>query len=453
MKNKNFYSKTWLLCDLLLASVWLLFCSYESWSYSALLMPLSRVWVSFLLFRGSRFSPYAIGFSLLSFVCVFEVHKAIDNSFIYPIRQFIDVFMHFMGCRDVQLINSFIWMPYEDYYQFIAKIFIVLWMVVIPLIVYWWQYKKGTLQPSAISWKKSGLIIIYLSFCLFLLVPALQYEFFYLDFIFFMCIFILLGPIIFKLGDVRNLFTREEILYFVMLVIWGCSIICGDVFFVNRFIVILLVTACFYFLYCWYCSYKVSFVDLLFIFLGGALFVYAEYLTNMERVLFLTLSFIAYFVPIFKFIMNTKLIKSGFVALFIIALVLPVFSLGYNPYAVLEGGRQYKCADCIYSPNGLMYVRNSDYGIVKKGLRDRYGVLIPVEFEELQIVNEYMSYFVVARDGKWNVYDVWGQCLLFGRNYINIDILEDGKLRMQKDFNCYDYYDCHKDVFTAGDIE
>ena len=183
------------------------------------------------------------------------------------------------------------------------------------------------------------------------------------------------------------------------------------------------------------------------------MFVYAEYLTNMERVLFLALSFIAYFVPIFKFIMNTKLIKSGFVALFIIALVLPVFSLGYNPYAVLEGGRQYKCADCIYSPNGLMYVRNSDYGIVKKGLRDRYGVLIPVEFEELQIVNEYMSYFVVARDGKWNVYDVWGQCLLFGRNYINIDILADGKLRMQKDFNCYDYYDCHKDVFTAGDIE
>ena len=47
----------------------------------------------------------------------------------------------------------------------------------------------------------------------------------------------------------------------------------------------------------------------------------------MKRVLFLALSFIAYFVPIFKFIMNTKLIKSGFVALFIIALALPVFRM------------------------------------------------------------------------------------------------------------------------------
>jgi hypothetical protein len=151
--------------------------------------------------------------------------------------------------------------------------------------------------------------------------------------------------------------------------------------------------------------------------------------------------------------MNTKLIKSGFVALFIIALALPVFSLGYNPYTVLEGGRHYKCADCNYSPNGLMYVRNSDYGIVKKGLRDRYGVLIPVEFEELQLVNKYKPYFVVARDGEWNVYDIWEQRLLFGRNYMNIDVLDDGKLRMQIDCDCYDYYDCWEDVFIEGGIE
>ena len=60
---------------------------------------------------------------------------------------------------------------------------------------------------------------------------------------------------------------------------------------------------------------------------------------------------------------------------------------------------------------------------------------------------------MVARDGKWNVYDIWEQRLLFGRNYMNIDVLDDGKLRMQIDYDCFDYYDCRKDVFIEEGIE
>ena len=36
---------------------------------------------------------------------------------------------------------------------------------------------------------------------------------------------------------------------------------------------------------------------------------------------------------------------------------------------------------------------------------------------------------------------------------MNIDVLDDGKLRMQIDYDCFDYYDCWKDVFIEGGIE
>ena len=51
------------------------------------------------------------------------------------------------------------------------------------------------------------------------------------------------------------------------------------------------------------------------------------------------------------------------------------------------------------------------------------------------------------------MYDIWEQRLLFARNYMNIDVLDDGKLRMQIDYDCFDYYDCWKDVFIEEGIE
>ena len=36
---------------------------------------------------------------------------------------------------------------------------------------------------------------------------------------------------------------------------------------------------------------------------------------------------------------------------------------------------------------------------------------------------------------------------------MNIDVLDDGKLRMQIDYDCFDYYDCWKDVFIEEGIE
>ena len=58
-----------------------------------------------------------------------------------------------------------------------------------------------------------------------------------------------------------------------------------------------------------------------------------------------------------------------------IALIMPVFCLGYNPYSVLEAGRAWHFDKYYGSPDGMLCVRAGDNG----GLRDRYGVILPVD--------------------------------------------------------------------------
>lgn len=81
---------------------------------------------------------------------------------------------------------------------------------------------------------------------------------------------------------------------------------------------------------------------------------------------------------------------------------MPVFSLGYNPYSVFEAGRTRSFKTDLGSTRGLLYVQSAD----NVGLRDRYGVILPVKYELVELLTPSKPYCKVMKDGKWQIYDI-----------------------------------------------
>lgn len=81
---------------------------------------------------------------------------------------------------------------------------------------------------------------------------------------------------------------------------------------------------------------------------------------------------------------------------------MPIFCLGYNPYSVLEARRYWHFDRYFGSPNGLLYVGNDS----TRGLRDRYGVILPVQYDRIELLTPSKPYCKVRKNNKWQIYDI-----------------------------------------------
>lgn len=41
-----------------------------------------------------------------------------------------------------------------------------------------------------------------------------------------------------------------------------------------------------------------------------------------------------------------------------------------------------------------------------RAMRDRYGVVLPIEYDEIRILDPSRPYWKVERDNKWQIYDI-----------------------------------------------
>ena len=106
---------------------------------------------------------------------------------------------------------------------------------------------------------------------------------------------------------------------------------------------------------------------------------------------------------LFLFARDTKKWMVGAGMALVIGLFVPIFCIGYNPYSCLQESRLGACKDYKYSPNGLLYVE-SEKGM---GIRDRYEMILPAEFDQISILDPEMPYFKVkTKDDVWQVYDI-----------------------------------------------
>ena len=210
-------------------------------------------------------------------------------------------------------------------------------------------------------------------------------------------------PILFNRGRVKELFTRGEIAFIIMLVIFVLAYVCGMGLELKSMITTCTLPMAFYLTVNWYLRRVISYKEILPIVVGSIIFWCAQYTTNVARVLLLLSSLGLMAFAVVRFVKIARNRWAGVGLYIIIALILPVFSLGYNPYSVLEAKRLWRFDKYYWARNGLLYVASKD-GV---GLRDRYGVILPVdEYDRVVLLRESMPYCKVRKDGKWQIYDI-----------------------------------------------
>ena len=79
------------------------------------------------------------------------------------------------------------------------------------------------------------------------------------------------------------------------------------------------------------------------------------------------------------------------------------FCIGYNLYTATDVGMRSKYR--YYDPaiKGLWLV---DCGSNKLGLRDRYGMVLNADYEDIQQLQPTKPFVKVQKNGKWGVYDI-----------------------------------------------
>jgi hypothetical protein len=84
-----------------------------------------------------------------------------------------------------------------------------------------------------------------------------------------------------------------------------------------------------------------------------------------------------------------------------IAFVLPVMSLGYNPYTVTDAVRSCPF-EYNYAPHGLLLVKS----VNGMGIRDRYGIILPAGYDDVRVIDARQSYVRVLKKGLWGIYNL-----------------------------------------------
>ena len=140
--------------------------------------------------------------------------------------------------------------------------------------------------------------------------------------------------------------------------------------------------------------------DALILVLGAVLYWWAQFFDHESKMILIitNLCCIAYVCLLKGFHWKTLL----FVPIAIIFFIQPC-CIGYNLYAATHVGMKAKYRD--YSPaiKGLWLV---DCGSDKLGLRDRYGMVLNADYEDIQQLQPTKPFVKVRKNGKWGVYDI-----------------------------------------------
>ena len=411
MDNSRF-TKITHIADLVICSVWLLLVAHEDisgWMINPfiLLFPALRIWISFLMKRQSKqmIVPIAVLALLATFMSLdrsprfllfVEPWEILLTSIcaLFSLDSISRVEMHGLlgdGCKNVFSIIGYVW------------------LVIYPLTVYIYKRVKKQLTPGTMGiWKCIGLCA-YIFGCTIVSSIVLSVSYKTTLGMAVLAFMLMLIPTIFYRNNIRDMFTRGEVVYLLTLAMFIVGYVCGIGLELKSAITVCTLPAAFYALANWYIHRETTYKDILLIVGASVVFWCAQYTTNMVRISLLLLSLALMAVAAIRFAIDTKKNWASAWLYVMIALIMPVFCLGYNPYSVLEAGRAWHFDKYYGSPDGILCVRAGDTG----GLRDRYGVILPVEmYDRVEILTPSKPYCKVRKDGKWQIYDIERQELV-----------------------------------------
>lgn len=159
--------------------------------------------------------------------------------------------------------------------------------------------------------------------------------------------------------------------------------------------------------------------DALILVAGSFVFWWAQFFDHELRIIALALNLCCIAYVCFLKGLNWKTLL--FVPLAIAVFIQPL-CIGYNLYTATHVGMRSKYRYYDRAINGLWVV---DDGKDKLGIRDRYGMVLNTDYEEIYQLQPSKPYVKVLKNGKWGVYDLEQHRMDIAPTYT--DIIQKGK--------------------------
>lgn len=403
--EKSRISKFFTVADLVICSVWLLLVAHEDisgWMINPfiLLFPALRIWISFLMKHQSKLMVVPIVFLALLTSCMFLDRSPKYLLFVGPWETLLTSVCALFSIDSVHSIE--VQELVGDVCKNILSIVGYVWLAIYPLAMYIYKRAKKQLVPGSMGiWKGVGLCA-YIIGCTIVSSIVLSVSYKTTIGMAVLAFMLMLIPAIFYHNNIKEMFTRAETAYLLTLAIFAVGYLCGIGLELKSAITVCVLPAVFYTLMNWYVRRETTYKDILLIIGASVVFWCAQYTTNMVRISLLLLSLALMAVAVIRFAIDTKKNWSSAGLYVMIALIIPVFCLGYNPYSVLEASRAWHFDKYGYSQNGLLCVRSGNVG----GLRDRYGVILPLEYDRIELLDSSKPYCKVRKNRMWQIYDI-----------------------------------------------
>lgn len=371
-----------------------------------LLFPAVRIWISFLMKRQSKLMIVPIVVLALLTSCMFLDRSPRYLLFVGPWETFMTSIGALFGMNSVRSVEFHELLG--EVCKNIISIVGYIWLVIYPLAAYIYKRAKKQLVPGSMgTWKSVGLCV-YIFGCTIVSSIVLSVSDKTTIGMAVLAFMLMLIPTIFYRNNIKEMFTRGEVVYLLTLAMFTVGYVCGIGLELKSAITVCTLPAAFFALMNWYVRRETAYKDILLIVGASVVFWCAQYTTNMVRISMLLLSLALMAVAVIRFAIDTKKNWTSAGLYVMIALVMPIFCLGYNPYSVLEASRAWHFDKYYGSPDGILCVRAGDTG----GLRDRYGVILPLEYDRIELLTPSKPYCKVRKDGKWQIYDIERQELV-----------------------------------------
>ncbi len=153
--------------------------------------------------------------------------------------------------------------------------------------------------------------------------------------------------------------------------------------------------------------YKIPSEKLWLMVVGMLLFLYAQPLAGLWRIVMLAASFAIVAYMCSRFYRIKRLLALSLVATIYWGVLLPSLAIGYNQYTCINYGRRNPYT--VESYRGILFIKDPETGSV--GLRDRYGLLVKPKYEYIDYHGRNSLFGITElelhKHGYYLIYNIW----------------------------------------------
>lgn len=424
MTDPNRFPKWLLTADLAICSVWLFVVGYIFYNPYLMLFPMLRIWLSFLTYSRRWLAWCPMGLLAIVSVPLLEQFAPIYELWLSPLVKIVRSTLSLFGCNRELVTDFLLLLSGQDTLSgWGTHVFIwcigFAWLVGIPLAIYLYRVAhKGLVSPT-LSRKQCWMLFGYM----FIVITLFGTQFFNMlplyESIATSIMLVLPIPLLFRC-DNAWLLTDAQKTYLSLMALLATGFIVGIGMEEKSIITTLTIPATIYALINRHVGRKPPRWEYAIIAFSMLCFWQAQNTADGTRIALPTISAAVVAFAVIRFMHATKLYVAGVILFMAIAIIVSVMCIGYNPYTVLTAGRSRPCTDYTASPAGLLYVKSKDgYGI-----RDRYGIILPAEYDDIKIMLPYCPYFMVQKSDRWRIYDI--ECHEFITDKFYDEIIQSG---------------------------